>query len=115
MKHDRSKRWIWPPLNHWILFWGAWIALLTTVLGSRLLDWFTKLTGASALWLFYSAALASACVGIALIFYAKLPLYRAGRYFTFGSRAIPENRRAFYSWGYWLAILGAAILALLSL
>src|SRR5262245_24811550 len=52
------------------------------------------------------ASLSVALLGAALIFVAKLPLYRERRFFSFGFRAIPESRHGFYRWGCRLSILG---------
>ena len=56
-----------------------------------------------------------AVVGAALIFVAKLPLYRQRRFFTFGIRAIPESRHAYYRWGCGLCILGCVLMMFLCL
>ncbi len=45
-------------------------------------------------------ALASALVGIVLLFVAKWPLYRHRQYFTFGSKSLPEGRRPLYRIAY---------------
>ena len=58
-------------------------------------------------------ALAAAIVGIVLLFLAKLPLYRQGRYFSFGPRALPEGRRRVYRTAY--AFIGANLFLILSL
>ena len=41
-------------------------------------------------------ALILAVVGIVLLFIARLPLYRRGMYFTFGSRALPRGQMLQY-------------------
>jgi hypothetical protein len=55
------------------------------------------------------AALLVAMIGASLLFWAKLPLYRAGIYLSFGPNAIPEPRRAFYYWGIGLALSGCLL------
>ena len=45
-------------------------------------------------------ALASALLGILSLFVAKWPLYRQRRYFTFGSKPLPEGRRPLYRIAY---------------
>ncbi len=97
-------------LEHWWLVCGAVIALLT----SQVLSFFTRLSGAPWIWC-YGVGLAVATVGVSLIFYAKLPLYRQRRFFTFGSRALPESRRTFYRWGYRCALFAIALLLCLFL
>ena len=87
---------------------------IISILGAQLFFFFSQLTGTR--WIScYFAALTIAALGIALLVYAKLPLYRQGRFFTFGSRALPESRRAFYRWGYRCAGLAVALLLFLLL
>src|SRR6266536_3908774 len=90
-------------LEHWWFLSVAIIALLT----SQLLTFFTRLTGTRWIWC-YAVALAVAAVGVSLIFYAKIPLYRQRRFFTFGSGALPEGRRLSYRWGYRCVIFAVA-------
>ena len=58
-------------------------------------------------------ALASALVGITLLILAKLPLYRQGRYFAFGPRALPEKHRTVYRIAY--ICISASLFSILSL
>ena len=83
-------------------------------LGSQVLSFFTRLSGTSWIWC-YGIGLIVAAVGVALIFYAKLPLYQQRRFFTFGSRALPEGRRSFYRWGYRCVTFAVALLLCLLL
>src|SRR5262249_10508311 len=97
-------------LEHWWFFFIPIIALLT----SQLLTLITWLTGPRWIWS-YGIALAVAAVGVSLIFYAKIPLYRQQRFFTFGSGPLPESRRPFYRWGYRCVIFAVALLLCLLL
>ena len=58
-------------------------------------------------------ALASALAGVVLLFVAKWPLYRQGRYFTFGSKALAEERRWIYRIAY--VLVSAGVLLMLKL
>jgi hypothetical protein len=58
-------------------------------------------------------AVAFAVTGVALLFFAKLPLYRQGKYLTFGSRAMPRGRRIAYRIAY--GFIGASLLLMLLL
>ncbi len=58
-------------------------------------------------------ALASALVGIVLLFVAKWPLYRQRKYFTFGSKGLREPRRKAYWTAY--ACIGVSLLTTLVL
>ena len=95
--------------HYWFLVIGV-----SAVLGSLVLSFFSRLTGTPWIWC-YGVGLFVATVGVALIFYSKLPLYRQRRFFTFGSAALPESRRAFYRWGYRCAIFAVALLLCLLL
>jgi hypothetical protein len=97
-------------VEHWWFLSIAFIATLT----SQLLSFFTGLSGTSWIWC-YAFGLAIASVGVYLILYAKLPLYRQRRFLTFGSRALPESRRTFYRWGYRCVFFAAALLLCLFL
>lgn len=97
-------------LEHWwLLILGA-----SAILATQVLEFFTRLTGAPWNWC-YAIALTSGAVGVSLIFYAKLPLYRQRQFFTLGSRALPENRRIFYRWGYRCVLSAVVLLACLFL
>jgi hypothetical protein len=97
-------------LEHW------WLVIMgvTAILTMQVLDFFTGLTGTPWIW-FYAIGLAVAAVGVSLIFYAKLPLYRQRRFLTFGSRALPESSRLIYRWGYRCVLFAVALLLCLFL
>jgi len=97
-------------LEHW---WFVLMAV-TAVLTMQVLEFFTRLTGTPWIWC-YSIGLVVAAVGVSLIFYAKLPLYRQRRFLTFGSRALPESSRPFYRWGYRCVLFAVALLLCLFL
>jgi hypothetical protein len=98
-------------------FFEHWWFLSIIVIGvvtSQIIAFFTRLSGAPWIWC-YAIGLAVAAVGVSLIFYAKLPLYRQRRFLTFGSRALPESRRSFYRWGYRCVLFAVALLLCLFL
>ncbi|MGA3266763.1 MAG: hypothetical protein ABSE16_08070 [Verrucomicrobiota bacterium] len=97
-------------LENWWFLYIAIVAFIT----SQVLDFFTRLSGTPWIWC-YGIGLAVAAVGVALIFYAKLPLYRQRQFLTFGSRALPESRRSFYRWGYRCVLFAVALLSCLFL
>src|SRR5665213_1101103 len=92
-------------LEHWPFLPVAVVAILTTMI----LDFFTRLSGTPWIWC-YGIGLAVAAVGISLIFYAKLPLYRQRRFLPSGSRALPENSRSYYRWGYRCVLFAVVLL-----
>jgi len=66
-------------------------------------------------WIIAAAAsLGLTLLGVAFLFYAKLPLYRQRRFFTFGLRAIPASRHVYYRWGCGLCVLGCVVMMFLS-
>lgn len=97
-------------LEHW------WLLLCAAYgfVGLHVFNFFAQLTGSEWIWCFVIAVV-SAFVGVSLIFFAKLPLYRQRRFLTFGSRALSEHRRPFYRWGYRCAAFAAALLLCLLL
>jgi hypothetical protein len=111
MKEQDSKAWIWPPAYQWPFLGMLWMVLMAVV-GSRVATFFATFTPGE--WIgCYGIAVLFGIIGVGLIFYAKLPLYRERRFFTFGARALPEERRAFYRWGYRCAVFSAALFACL--
>ncbi len=54
-----------------------------------------------------------ALLGAALLFAAKLPLYRQRRFFTLGGRSVPESHRHLYYWGCRLSFTGGIVMFLL--
>jgi hypothetical protein len=105
MDYDRRSNGLMTFLEHW---WFLGIPFIG-ILASQLFAFFSRLTGTRWLWC-YGVALVVAAVGVALIFYAKLPLYRQWRFFTFGSGALPESRRLPYRWGYRCVLFAVALL-----
>jgi bacteriorhodopsin len=60
-------------------------------------------------------ALLFGIVGIMLLFFARLPLYRQRRFFTFGSRALDDRHKRLYRWAYRLIGVCAFLLVALIL
>jgi hypothetical protein len=61
----------------------------------------------------YCMALLIAIAGAVYLFRAKLPLYRQGRCFTFGSRHLPPDSIPYYRRGCRLSIIGILLAAAL--
>lgn len=87
--------------------------ILTAVmvfLGSEVLMFFTNLSG--TLWIyFFVASFVLLFSGCALIACAKFPVYRSGRFFTFGLKSVPQHLLGYYRWG-WRVFLFGVILGL---
>jgi hypothetical protein len=60
-------------------------------------------------------ALSVATLGVLLLFWAKLPLYRERRFFSFGSRSLPAKSVPIYRVAYVLLIPSVLFLLLLVL
>jgi hypothetical protein len=101
-------------LQTFLEHWGVLLTAIGALLASQVLMFFTRLTGAPWIWC-YSIAVFVGVVGVGLLFYAKLPLYRQRRFFTFGAQALPEQRHPFYRWAYRCAAFSIVLLACLLL
>ena len=97
-------------LQTFLEHWGFLLTAFVAILASQVLMFFTRLTGAPWIW-FFVASFALLIVGGCLIGYAKFPVYRSGRFFTFGVESVPERLRGFYRWG-WRAFLFGVVLSL---
>lgn len=107
MQNRKKDEWIWPPIDHWVMVWGMFVIALIAILQAVLLSFISSPTG--AIWC-YITALGVAALGVSLIAYAKLPLYRQRRFLTFGTRPLPGGRRSFYRWGYCCVAVAVALL-----
>ncbi len=92
--HGRSKGWTTFFEHGWFL-----VVVLTALLSALIFHFFTGLSDMARVGCL-GVALAFAATGLALVFRGKLPLFRQRRFFTFGSAALPERRRASYHRGY---------------
>jgi hypothetical protein len=122
--HGTGPAWLRFPLagmehcsknNGWQTFLEHWGLLLFAVAGlaaSQLILFFTRLTGAAWIWMFV-ASFVLMSVGGGLIVYAKLPVFRSGR-FKFGLKSVPEHLVGRYRWG-WRVFLFGVILSLWAL
>ena len=90
----RSKGWTTFLEHGWFL-----VVVLSVLFSALVFHFFTGLSDMARLGCL-GVALAFAATGVALVFRGKLPLFRQRRFFTFGSGALPEGRRASYRRGY---------------
>jgi len=61
----------------------------------------------------FSVSIAIALLGAALIFKAKIPLYRKGIFWTVGISDLPEPSHSVYRWGIRFSLIGCILAALL--
>lgn len=95
-------------LRTFLEHWGFLFVVLTAFLVSQVLSFFTELKGLPWIW-FFVAAFALMIAGTGLIGYSKFPVYRAGCFFTFGVKSIPERLVGFYRWGWRLVVFGVVL------
>ncbi len=84
------------------------IVAVVAVMVSNGLDFFTRLSGAPWLWLFF-ACFALMIFGGGLISWAKLPVYRSGQFFTFGLKSVPAHLQTLYRWGWYVFLFGVVL------
>ncbi|HVV00376.1 MAG TPA: hypothetical protein VHH88_03375 [Verrucomicrobiae bacterium] len=88
--------------------WGLLIVAVVALLASSALTFFTHLSGAAWVGLL-CVAFVLMISGGALITYAKLPVYRSGRFFTFGIKSVPPRLQKLYIWGWRLFLFGVVV------
>src|ERR1700677_4158395 len=104
MDYQKQSNGLWTFLEHWqfvsfavVLFVGSWI-----------LDFFTRLSGTP--WIcFFVMSFALLLFGGSLIGYAKFPVYRGGRFFTFGIKSVPGHLAGYYRWGWRVFLFGVVL------
>lgn len=62
---------------------------------------------------FLYVSMAFAITGIILLFFARLPLYKQHKFFTFGSKALPQSHRKLYWVAYVFIGIAVALMSLL--
>ena len=104
MEHRSQSNGLQTFLEHWGLLVFAVLAFLV----SQILMFFTRLTGTPWI-LFFVASFALMVFGGSLIGYAKIPVYRSGRFFTFGLKSVPEHLIRHYRWGWRVFFFGVVL------
>ena len=100
-----SSDWYVPPEIGFFL-----VIPIIAVLSSMLLPLVARFKSGDVTGIFY-AAVAGGAVGSVLLFFARLPLYRQRRFWTFGSSQLDPFHRKLYRVAY--VFLGISILLLL--
>jgi len=76
--------------------------------GVALFIFLTNLHGRQ--WIdFIIASFTLMILGGSLIGCAKFPVYRSGRFFTFGLKSVPQNLSRHYRWGWRLFLFGVVL------
>jgi hypothetical protein len=60
-------------------------------------------------------AVALGVIGVSLLAWARMPLYRQRRFFTFGSRALDDRHKRLYRWAYRFIVPCVLLLSLILL
>ena len=107
MKTGRESDWYFPP--DWIALIGFVIFPIVGLCAGLFLPWFTTVRHGNPIPLY--ASLLLACIGIVLLFFAKLPLYRQKKFFTIGARHLTGTHRKLYRLAY--KFIGISIVLLL--
>jgi len=82
--------------------------LIISLATSVVFSFFGNLTGKP--WIYFLIASNVLLItGAALILYAKIPIYRSGRFFTFGVKTVPVRLSGFYRWGWRIFLLGVVL------
>jgi hypothetical protein len=88
--------------------WGFMIVAIIAGLASQVLMFFMRLSGTPWIW-FLVASFVLITVGSGLICYAKFPVYRSGRFLTFGVKSVPEHLAGHYRWGWRVFLFGVVL------
>ena len=104
MEHRSQNNGLETFLEHW----GFLLVVAVAFLASQVLMFFTRLSGTPWIW-FFASCFALMIVGGSLIVYAKLPVYRSGRFFPFGIKSVPEHLRGLYRWGWRVFLFGVVL------
>jgi hypothetical protein len=95
-------------LRTFLEHWGFFFPVLVAVVFSQTLMFFLNLTGKPWIY-FFAASMVLLVSGAALIVYAKIPVYRTGRFFTFGVKSVPPSLAGCYRWGWRVFLFGVAL------
>jgi hypothetical protein len=97
--------------NGWLTFLEHWWPLLAGIavfLTTTTLDFFTGMGVVVWVW-FFMASFGLMVAGASLIIRAKLPVYRSGRFFTFGVSSVPEHLAGLYRRGWRVFLFGVLL------
>lgn len=61
------------------------------------------------LWGWFVASLVSGIIAVALLAYARFPLYRQGKFLSIGPKELPPKRLPAYRWAWRLIILAVCV------
>ena len=95
-------------LQTFLEHYGFLLTAILAVLCSQVLMFFFNLKGEPWIYFFVASMVLLTC-GAALIVYAKMPLYRSRRFFTFGIKSVPKDLISYYRWGWRVFSFGVVL------
>jgi hypothetical protein len=104
MEHRNQSNGLQTFLEHW----GILLTVLLAIAFSQVLMYFVNLCGKPWIY-FFAASMILLISGATLIVYAKIPVYRNGRFFTFGVKSVPESFVGYYRWGWRVFLFGVVL------
>ena len=93
---------------------GCLTFLVVGVMGILSVSVLSSLHG-RGLWCWFGASILTGILGVCLLAYARLPLYRQGKFLSVGPKELPADRLAAYRWGWRLIVATGCIQVLLLL
>jgi hypothetical protein len=113
MKSRKLSDW-YVPLDVAVIYGLPFVIIPVSVLFAMLLPLLSRARSSGDTTLLY-VAFAVGAVGVILLAFARMPLYRQGRFFTFGPRALDEAHRRLYWWAYRFIVVSVLLMSLLLL
>lgn len=95
-------------LQTFLEHYGSLLTAILAVVCSNIGMFFINLRGERWIYFFLASMVLLIC-GAALIVYAKMPLYRTGRFFTFGIKSVPKDLIPYYRWGWRVYSFGVVL------
>jgi hypothetical protein len=110
--NDKKSDWYFPP-DMLAIFGMAVIPAIVVILMTCLITPLIRARSGDPTMLWVAGVLAG--IGIVLLFFARLPLYRERRFFVIGPGALDQKHRRLYRWAYGLIGCSTLLLVLLLL
>jgi hypothetical protein len=104
MEHRSQSKGLQTFLEHW----GFFLTALLAIVVSEVLMFLLNLKGKPWSYFFVGSMFLSIS-GAALIVFAKIPVYRSGKFFTFGVKSVPERLAGCYRWGWRVFLFGTVL------
>jgi hypothetical protein len=113
MKSRKLSDWYVPP-DIAVVYGLPFITISIGFLSAMLLPLLSSARRSGDSTLLY-IAVALSVIGVVLLAFARMPLYRQRRFFTFGSRALDGGHKRLYRWAYRFIGVSVLLMSLLLL